>query len=55
MATPQGIGAAHFALTGYGQSQDKERVRQAGFDHHASKPADPHYLLGLLEKIAQRA
>jgi CheY-like chemotaxis protein len=28
------------ALTGYGQPQDVELARQAGFDHHLSKPAN---------------
>ena len=29
------------ALTGWGQQQDKEQARQAGFDHHWTKPVDP--------------
>jgi signal transduction histidine kinase/ActR/RegA family two-component response regulator len=37
------------ALTGYGQPADRERAREAGFDHHLTKPADPD---GLLELIA---
>lgn len=35
------------ALTGYGQDEDKHRARQAGFDHHLTKPVDP----GELEKL----
>lgn len=36
-----GASAADFiALTGYGQAQDRERSREAGFDHHMVKPAD---------------
>ncbi len=27
------------ALTGWGQEQDRERAREAGFDHHLIKPA----------------
>jgi CheY-like chemotaxis protein len=27
------------ALTGYGQESDRERSREAGFDHHLTKPA----------------
>lgn len=27
------------ALTGYGQAEDKERAKQAGFHHHLTKPA----------------
>jgi len=28
------------ALTGYGQQEDRQRAREAGFDHHFIKPAD---------------
>jgi CheY-like chemotaxis protein len=30
-----------FALTGWGQPDDKRRSRAAGFDHHFVKPLDP--------------
>jgi signal transduction histidine kinase/DNA-binding response OmpR family regulator len=36
------------ALTGYGQPADRERARDAGFDHHLTKPADPDALLALV-------
>lgn len=29
------------AVTGYGDVADRERTRDAGFDHHLTKPADP--------------
>src|SRR3712207_8780347 len=29
------------ALTGHGREQDQARSREAGFDHHLTKPADP--------------
>jgi len=29
------------ALTGWGQDEDKDRSRQAGFDHHLTKPPEP--------------
>jgi signal transduction histidine kinase len=32
------------ALTGYGQSEDVQRAREAGFDEHLVKPADPDEL-----------
>jgi CheY-like chemotaxis protein len=35
------------AVTGWGQEQDKRRSREAGFDHHLTKPVD----LVALEKI----
>lgn len=33
------------ALTGWGQQEDRERAREAGFDHHVIKPADPRDLM----------
>ncbi|MFL6660051.1 MAG: ATP-binding protein [Massilia sp.] len=51
-ALPQCQRAVMIALTGYGQPQDKERARAAGFDHHVAKPADPQYILGLLQAAA---
>jgi CheY-like chemotaxis protein len=37
------------ALTGYGQEEDRRRTREAGFDHHLTKPVDPDVLRKLLE------
>lgn len=37
-ATPA---ARLIALTGYGQEEDRERAREARFDEHLTKPADP--------------
>jgi CheY-like chemotaxis protein len=28
------------AVTGWGQEEDRRRSREAGFDHHLTKPAD---------------
>jgi two-component system CheB/CheR fusion protein len=36
------------ALTGWGQPEDKQRSRLAGFDHHLVKPVDPSVLDRLL-------
>jgi two-component system CheB/CheR fusion protein len=36
------------ALTGYGSEEDRRRAREAGFDHHLVKPADPAELARLL-------
>ena len=33
-----GLSAFYIALTGYGQEEDKLKARQAGFDHHLTKP-----------------
>ena len=37
------------AITGYGQSEDRDRSRRAGIDHHLVKPIDHEVLLALLE------
>ena len=34
------------ALTGWGQEEHKQRAREAGFDHHLTKPVD-------LERLAE--
>ena len=36
------------ALTGYGQEEDRRRAKEAGFDEHLTKPADPAALESLL-------
>ena len=38
------------ALTGWGQDEDKRRARDAGFDHHLTKPINPHRLEELLSR-----
>jgi PAS domain S-box-containing protein len=39
------------ALTGYGQSQDKERALESGFDHHFVKPVEISRLVALLQSM----
>ena len=39
------------AMTGYGQAEDRERTKEAGFDYHLVKPVDPEKLQDLLTKI----
>lgn len=41
------------ALSGYGQPAERERMRQAGFDHLLTKPADPKVLYSLLDSLEQ--
>jgi CheY-like chemotaxis protein len=36
------------AMTGYGQAEDQERTRAAGFDRHLVKPVDVEVLEALL-------
>ena len=42
------------ALTGWGQREDRRRVREAGFDHHLVKPADIEALEEVLMEVALR-
>ncbi len=39
------------ALTGWGQLHDRERSREAGFDHHMVKPVEPSRLLEWLNGL----
>lgn len=48
---PDGSKIAVIALTGYGQSDDKKRTRQSGFDGHLVKPVDLAELNELLNQI----
>jgi CheY-like chemotaxis protein len=43
---PEGI--VLVALTGYGQEEDRQRAREAGFDHHLVKPITPDAILAAL-------
>ncbi len=47
-AMPQFGGTLLIALTGYGQLADKVRAREAGFDLHIAKPAEPEEILAAL-------
>jgi CheY-like chemotaxis protein len=44
------IGAVIIAISGYGTSEDRERAREAGIDHHLVKPVDPSALLAMLSR-----
>jgi len=54
-ASPDTANALLIALTGYGQSEDRERARQAGFDRHLVKPADLSELLRILAEVRHPA
>jgi CheY-like chemotaxis protein len=45
---PATAAARLIALTGYGQEEDRRRAKDAGFDGHLTKPADPAVLRALL-------
>jgi CheY-like chemotaxis protein len=42
------------AVTGYGEEEDRQRAREAGFNYHMTKPVDPGDLRGLLEMAGCR-
>ncbi|HVM46161.1 MAG TPA: response regulator, partial [Candidatus Thermoplasmatota archaeon] len=42
------------AITGYGQDEDRRRAREAGFDHHLTKPVEPRSLEALLARLVPR-
>ena len=48
LRTALGRNVVLIALTGYGQPDDRERTRHAGFDAHVVKPVDPDTLARLL-------
>jgi CheY-like chemotaxis protein len=43
------------ALTGYGQSEDFDQSRDAGFDHHFVKPADLKAIQAAIDAGAEPA
>jgi two-component system, chemotaxis family, CheB/CheR fusion protein len=47
-ALPECDGARLIALTGYGQPEDLEQSRAAGFDEHLLKPVEPANLLAMI-------
>jgi PAS domain S-box-containing protein len=51
-ALPQERRAVVAALTGWGQDDDRRRVREAGFDHHLVKPASLDDLRSLIASVA---
>ena len=45
-----GEGVMLIALTGWGQEADRQRSREAGFDHHLTKPVEPAELEELIAR-----
>jgi signal transduction histidine kinase/ActR/RegA family two-component response regulator len=50
---PDTAGAVLIAVTGYGSQRDRDLAREAGFDHHLTKPADPLLIAELLTGAAE--
>jgi CheY-like chemotaxis protein len=42
---------ALIALTGYGQAEDRRKSREAGFDHHLTKPVNYDLLVSLINSL----
>ena len=49
--TKWGGSALLIAVTGWGQSEDKRRAQEAGFDHHLAKPVSAEALESALQMI----
>lgn len=45
----RGPGPLIVAITGWGQEEDRQRAREAGFDHHFTKPVDYAALLEVID------
>jgi len=45
----RGPGVLIVAITGWGQEEDRQRARDAGFDHHFTKPVDYAVLLDIID------
>src|SRR5258705_10886056 len=43
-------GVLLIAITGWGQEDDRDRAREAGFNHHFTKPVDFETLLGIIDR-----
>jgi two-component system, chemotaxis family, CheB/CheR fusion protein len=54
-ANPRHVGVRLIALTGYGQTGDRQATTQAGFDCHLVKPVQPGELLALLARLQPSA
>jgi CheY-like chemotaxis protein len=54
-AQPATSDAVLIALTGYGQTQDREHSERAGFDHHLVKPVAIERLSALLAQVGMTA
>ena len=48
---PWGANMRLVAVTGWGQTQDKQAADEAGFDRHLTKPVDPQDLMSILSSM----
>jgi CheY-like chemotaxis protein len=47
-----GQGIVLIALTGWGQDDDKQKTREAGFDCHLVKPVEPDTIRKILAELS---
>jgi CheY-like chemotaxis protein len=47
-------GVVLVALTGWGAEDDRRKAKEAGFDHHLTKPVDLDVLQDMLQRLASR-
>jgi CheY-like chemotaxis protein len=47
-----GWGDVLVALTGWGQDEDRQKSKDAGFNHHLVKPVEPAVLGNLLAELS---
>jgi PAS domain S-box-containing protein len=52
-AAPWGRGVVLIAVTGWGQTDDRRRAFDAGFDHHLTKPIAPETIEVLLQSLGR--
>lgn len=50
-AQPETANAVLITVTGYGQSIDRQKTREAGFDYHLVKPVDGAELAAILDQV----
>jgi PAS domain S-box-containing protein len=50
-AEPETANVLLIAVTGYGQDEDRQQTKAAGFDHHLIKPADINRLSAILADV----
>jgi signal transduction histidine kinase/DNA-binding response OmpR family regulator len=53
-SSPSGADMLLVALTGWGQDQDKQAAREAGFDAHLTKPVNLQQVVDLLQEHARK-
>lgn len=51
-ALPGGPDILLMALTGWGQDEDRRKIREAGFDHHLIKPVNPTTITSILANLS---